>query len=186
MSKVGKVPIRIPEGVNISIEEKQVSLTGPKGSISMAKPKGVAVEVNEQTAVVSASNQEDKKIRALFGMFRANLANAVKGVESGFERKLEMKGVGYRAQVQGVDLVLSVGFAHPVKITPVEGVSLSVADNVISVAGINKVLVGEMAARIRKVRPPEPYKGKGIMYQGEHIRRKAGKAAKAAGAAGAK
>jgi large subunit ribosomal protein L6 len=115
-------------------------------------------------------------------MFRANLSNAVKGVESGFEKKLEMAGVGYRSQMQGADLVLSVGFSHPVKFSPKPGLTLSVADNVISVVGIDKALVGEMAAEIRSIRPPEPYKGKGIKYQGEYVRRKAGKAAKAAGA----
>ena len=182
MSKVGKNPVIMPAGVTIEDSEKSLFVRGPKGSLSMVKHKGIEVKVNDNIAVVTAQNQEDKKIRALFGMFRANLANAVKGVDSGFEKKLEMKGVGYRSQMQGADLVLSVGFAHPVKITPVEGVTIEVKDNVISVTGMDKVLVGEMAARIRKVRKPEPYKGKGIMYQGEHIRRKAGKAAKAAGA----
>lgn len=182
MSKIGKAPITIPNGVNLSVQDGEIGLSGPKGSLSIAKPREVSLEIKDGTAVVAAKNQEDKKVRALFGMFRANLANAVRGVESGFEKKLDMKGVGYRAQMQGSDLVLSVGFAHAVKIAPVAGVILSVADNVISVAGTDKILVGEMAARIRKVRKPEPYKGKGIMYQGEYIRRKAGKAAKAAGA----
>jgi large subunit ribosomal protein L6 len=182
MSKIGKNPIKIPENIKLEISEKSVSVNGPKGVSSVATHNGIKVELVENTAVITAKNQEDKKIRALFGMFRANLANAVKGVDVGFEKKLEMKGVGYRAQMQGSDLVLSVGYAHPVKIAPVEGVALAVADNVISVTGVDKVLVGEMAARIRKVRKPEPYKGKGIMYKGERIRRKAGKAAKAAGA----
>lgn len=182
MSKIGKTPIAIPNGVNINIEGDTVSVTGTKGQAGLQKPSGLGLEVNEGFAVVTAKNQDDKKIRALFGMFRANLANVVKGVDTGFEKKLEMKGVGYRAQMQGMDLILSVGFAHPVKIVPVEGVTITVADNVITVAGSNKVHVGETAARIRKVKPPEPYKGKGIMYQGEHVRRKAGKAAKAAGA----
>ena len=110
------------------------------------------------------------------------MANAVKGVDTGFEKKLEMAGVGYRAQMQGEDLVLSVGFSHPVKFSPKGGIKLSVADNVISVSGMDKAMVGEMAAEIRQVRPPEPYKGKGIKYKGEYVRRKAGKAAKAAGA----
>lgn len=186
MSKVGKAPIAIGSSITLTDNGKTVQVTGPKGAATVNKPEGITLAVSEGSAVVAAKNKEDKKIRSLFGMFRANLANAVKGVDSGFEKKLEMKGVGYRAQMQGSDLVLSVGFSHPVKFTPQEGVNLSVADNVITVAGIDKVLIGEMAARIRKVRKPEPYKGKGIMYQGEHIRRKAGKAAKAAGAAGAK
>ena len=186
MSKVGKAPIALGSSITLTDSGKIVRVTGPKGEATVSKPDGITLVISEGSAQVSAENKIDKKIRSLFGMFRANLANAVKGVDSGFEKKLEMKGVGYRAQMQGPELVLSVGFSHPVKFTPPQGVSLSVTDNVISVAGIDKVLIGEMAARIRKVRKPEPYKGKGIMYQGEHVRRKAGKAAKAAGAAGAK
>lgn len=182
MSKVGKVPITISNGVNVSIEPGKTEVTGPKGNATVIIPEGIAVEVIDGKAVVTAKNQEDRRIRALFGMFRANLANAVKGVDSGFEKKLEMVGVGYRAQMQGADLVLSVGFSHPVKFTPKDGIKMSVADNVISISGIDKAQVGEIAAEIRAVRPPEPYKGKGIKYQGEYIRRKAGKAAKAAGA----
>lgn len=182
MSKVGKLPITIAQGVSLVDSDKSVQVTGPKGSATVNKPEGLVLSVNEGVAVVSAKDPNDKKIRAMFGMFRANLANAAKGVESGFEKKLEMTGVGYRAQIQGVDLVLSVGYSHPVKFSPKDGITLSVKDNVISVAGIDKAIVGEMAAEIRSVRPPEPYKGKGIRYQGEYVRRKAGKAAKAAGA----
>jgi len=182
MSKVGKVPISIASGISLSIEEKLVKVTGPKGEAVVNMPLGIAVTVSDGQAVVTAENKEDKRIRALFGMFRANLANAIKGVDSGFEKKLEMTGVGYRAQMQGSDVVLSVGFSHPVKFSPKDGIKLMVADNVISVSGIDKAAVGEMAAEIRSVRPPEPYKGKGIRYQGEYVRRKAGKAAKAAGA----
>lgn len=186
MSKVGKVPIPIPNGVNVVVHDGVVKVSGPKGEASVVMPWGIDVNVDEKEAIVTAKNQADKKIRAMFGMLRANLANAIKGVDSGFEKKLEMTGVGYRAQVQGADLTLSVGYSHPVKFSPKEGIKLSVSDNVISISGIDKALVGEMAAEIRAVRPPEPYKGKGIRYQGEYIRRKAGKAAKATGAAGAK
>ena len=186
MSKVGKVPVVFAQGTNIVIEKHVAQVTGPKGSLTVAIPTGIKVEVNENQAVVTAKKLTDKKIRSLFGMVRANLNNAVKGVESEFEKKLEMTGVGYRAQMQGSDLVLSLGFSHPVKFSPKTGVKLAVADNAITVTGIDKQVVGEMAAEIRAVRPPEPYKGKGIRYQGEYIRRKAGKAAKAAGAAGAK
>lgn len=182
MSKIGKLPITISQGVSLSVEANSVKVTGPKGEAIVNKPEGIEVKVSEGVATVSAKEQNDKKIRSLFGMFRANLANAVKGVDTGFEKKLEMTGVGYRAQMQGADLVLSLGFSHPVKFTPKSGIKLNVADNVMSVMGIDKALVGEMAAEIRSVRPPEPYKGKGIRYQGEYIRRKAGKAAKAAGA----
>lgn len=182
MSKVGKVPITIANGVSLVIEDRNVQVTGPKGVANINKPEGIDVEISEGLAQVTAKNKDDKKIRSLFGMTRANLANAMKGVDTGFEKKLEMAGVGYRAQMQGADLVLSVGFSHPVKFNPKNGITLAVADNVISVTGIDKAMVGEMAAEIRSVRPPEPYKGKGIKYQGEYIRRKAGKAAKAAGA----
>ncbi len=182
MSKVGKTPIAIGSGVNISVQGDKAQVSGPKGSANVNVPEGILVEVNETQAVVTVKDQTDRKIRSLFGMFRANLANAVKGVDTGFEKKLEMTGVGYRALIQGTDLVLSVGYSHPVKFSPKDGLKLSVADNVITVTGIDKALVGEMAAEIRAVRPPEPYKGKGIRYQGEYVRRKAGKAAKAAGA----
>ncbi len=182
MSKIGKLPITIVQGVSLTVEDKAVQVTGPKGMATVNKPEGIAVNINETTVIVSAKEQNDKKIRSLFGMFRANLANAMKGVDSGFEKKLEMAGVGYRSQMQGEDLVLSVGFSHPVKFSPKDGIKLGVADNVISVSGMDKAMVGEMAAEIRAVRPPEPYKGKGIKYQGEYVRRKAGKAAKAAGA----
>ncbi|HSW47896.1 MAG TPA: 50S ribosomal protein L6 [Candidatus Saccharimonadales bacterium] len=182
MSKIGKLPIAIAQGVSLAVEGQNVLVKGPKGNTSVNKPEGIDLEIADGVATVSAKEQNDKRVRSLFGMFRANLANAVKGVESGFEKKLEMAGVGYRSQMQGADLVLSVGFSHPVKFSPKTGITLSVADNVISVAGIDKALVGEMAAEIRSVRPPEPYKGKGIKYQGEYVRRKAGKAAKAAGA----
>lgn len=182
MSKVGKVPIVIKDGIKISVQDRIAQVNGPKGTASVNVPVGIDVEISQTQAVVSAKNQNDKKIRSLFGMFRANLANAVTGVDAGFEKKLEMTGVGYRAAMNGAELVLSVGYSHPVKFTAKTGLTLSVKDNVISVSGIDKALVGEMAAEIRSVRPPEPYKGKGIRYQGEYIRRKAGKAAKAAGA----
>ncbi len=183
MSKIGKMPIVIPEGVNVSVQGKDVSITGAKGNTIYIVNNGVDVVVEEGKIVVSAKKQDvDKKIRALFGLTRANLANIVKGVSIGFEKKLEMVGVGYRAQVQGADLVLSLGFAHPVKFSQVQGITFSVDENKITISGTDKVLVGEMAARIRATKPPEPYKGKGIKYVGERIRRKAGKAAKAAGA----
>lgn len=182
MSKVGKVPIALKDGVNVSVQGSVAEVSGPKGNASVNVPNGINVEIKEGQVVVTAADPNDKKIRAFFGMFRANLANAVTGVDQGFEKKLEMTGVGYRAVMQGAELVLSVGYSHPVKFTAKDGIKLSVADNVISVAGIDKALVGELAAEIRAVRPPEPYKGKGIRYQGEYVRRKAGKAAKAAGA----
>jgi large subunit ribosomal protein L6 len=179
MSKIGKLPISIPSGVTVVIEGKTVTVTGTKGTLSQSIPSGVSVVSEAETVTVSIQDQLDRKIRALHGLTRANIANMVHGVLEGFTKQLELVGVGYRAQMQGTDLVLSLGFAHPVKMQPLAGVSITVAGNTITLSGIDKVSVGEMAAKIRAVRPPEPYKGKGIKYKGEHIRRKAGKAAKA-------
>ena len=182
MSKIGKLPITIGNGVNVTVTGDKVAVTGPKGNAALTLPTGIHVAVAEGKAVVTAENKEDRKVKALYGLTRANLANLIKGVDTGFEKKLELQGVGYRAQMQGADLVLSLGFAHPVKFQPRDGIKLSVADNVITVSGSDKIIVGEIAAEIRSVKPPEPYKGKGIRYRGEFVRRKAGKAAKAAGA----
>lgn len=181
MSKIGKLPIPVGNGVTVTVTGQEVAVAGPKGNASLTLPEGIGLQQEEGKIVVTASNKEDRKIRSMFGLTRANLANLIKGVDTGFEKKLEIVGVGYRANMQGADLVLSLGFAHPVKFPPVQGLTVSVQDNVITVAGSDKTQVGELAAKIRGVKPPEPYKGKGIKYQGERIRRKAGKAAKAAG-----
>jgi large subunit ribosomal protein L6 len=182
MSKIGKMPIILNSGVTVTVEGSQVQISGTKGNASYTIPSGMSVEVAEGKVQVTTKDISDKKVRAMYGLTRANLANAIKGVDTGFEKKLELVGVGYRAQMQGNDLVLSLGFSHPVKFTPLDGVKIAVVDNGISISGADKTMVGELAARIRAVRPPEPYKGKGIKYKGEKIRRKAGKAAKAAGA----
>lgn len=182
MSKIGKLPIILSSGVTATVSGNAVSISGPKGNASYTLPEGMSVEIAEGRVSVSAQNKNDRKQRAMYGLTRANLANVIKGVDKGFEKKLELIGVGYRSQMQGTDLVLSLGFSHPVKFTPLAGVTIAVVDNVIVISGADKTLVGEMAANIRAVKPPEPYKGKGIKYQGERIRRKAGKAAKAAGA----
>lgn len=182
MSKIGKSPIIIGNGVTVTVADKNVSVSGPKGNGVLPLPAEIDVEVQEGKALVIAKNLEDRKIKALYGLTRANLANLIKGMDTGFEKQLEITGVGYRAQMQGTDLVLSLGFAHPVKFHPRNGVTISVSDNVITVSGNDRQLVGEAAANIRKIKQPEPYKGKGIRYKGERIRRKAGKAAKAAGA----
>ena len=181
MSKIGKLPIVLAQGVTATVQGHEVQLTGPKGNVSYTVPQGLSVVVEDGRMVVAAKDKQDKTIRAMFGLTRANLANIAKGLDAGFEKKLELSGVGYRAQVQGVDLVLSLGYSHPVKFKPLQGVAFAVTDNVISITGTDKVQVGQMAAIVRSVRPPEPYKGKGIKYQGERVRRKAGKAAKAAG-----
>jgi len=181
MSKIGKLPIKVTEGVTVSVNGETVNIAGTSGSTTFTIPSGINVAVEDGTIVVSQQKKGDMNTRAMFGLARATLANLVKGASTGFEKKLELSGVGYRAQVQGVDLVLSLGFSHPVKIKPLQGVTFKVAENVITVSGSDKGQVGDLAAKIRAVRPPEPYKGKGIKYQGEYIRRKAGKAAKAVG-----
>jgi large subunit ribosomal protein L6 len=182
MSKIGKLPINLATNVTATVSGNSVAIAGPKGNATYTVPSGMTVTVADGKIVVEAQNKSDRKIRALYGLTRANLANVVKGVDSGFEKKLELAGVGYRAQMQGTDLVLSLGFSHPVKFTPKTGVTITVADNVITLTGTNKTDVGGDAAKIRAIKAPEPYKGKGIKYVGEKIRRKAGKAAKAAGA----
>ncbi|MBU2632392.1 50S ribosomal protein L6 [Patescibacteria group bacterium] len=182
MSKIGKQPIDIKEGVNISIENGQITASGVKGSLSFEIPKGIGVKIEEGKILVLPKDKNDKEIRAMFGLTRARIANIVKGASEGFEKKLELSGVGYRAQASGNQLTLSLGFSHPVVIKAPEGVLFAVAENTITVSGIDKVLVGNTAAQVRAAKPPEPYKGKGIKYKNEKIRRKAGKAAKAVGA----
>lgn len=182
MSKIGRMPIVLGTGVTVTVAGDQVQINGTKGNASYTVPEGMTVEVVDGKVVVGAKDISDRKVRALYGLTRANLNNLIKGVDTGFEKKLELVGVGYRAQMQGADLVLSLGFSHPVKIKPKDGIKLNVVDNAIIISGTDKTLVGEIAAEIRAIRPPEPYKGKGIKYLGERIRRKAGKAAKATGA----
>ncbi|PIR80030.1 MAG: 50S ribosomal protein L6 [Candidatus Levybacteria bacterium CG10_big_fil_rev_8_21_14_0_10_35_13] len=184
MSKIAKKPIEIKTGVNIAIDNNHVSVSGPKGNLNFDIPSGIKAEVKEGNIIISQSKENDEKTKALFGLTRAILANLVKGVTDGFEKKLELSGVGYRAQSSGDSLTLSLGFSHPVIVKGEQGITFNVEENIITVLGTDKVLVGNTAAKIRQQRPPEPYKGKGIKYVGERIRRKAGKAAKAV--AGAK
>lgn len=183
MSKIGGKPVTIKEGVKVAVSNGVVSVEGPKGSLSFAAPKDIDVKVIEDRIEVSQKGKiEDRKVRALFGLTRSVIANMIIGVSQGFEKRLELSGVGYRAQVAGNDLVISVGFSHPVKIVPKSGIKFEVVENNIIVSGMDKALVGNTAAVIRAVKPPEPYKGKGIKYKDERIRRKVGKAAKAIGA----
>ena len=181
MSKIGKQQIEIKEGISVAYEGREVKVTGPKGNMSFKVPVGINVKIEDGKIQVSQKKDQDPETRALFGLTRAIIANMVKGVSVGFEKKLELSGVGYRAQSSGDSLTLSLGFSHPVIVKAPQGISFSVAEGVITVSGINKDTVGNTAAEIRKLRPPEPYKGKGIKYVGEKIRRKAGKAAKAIG-----
>ena len=182
MSKIAKIPVLIKEGVSVSINNGLVTINGPKGSLSFSLPKGVEVKEEDKKLIVSQNKKNDEKNSALFGLARSIIFNMVEGVSDGFEKKLELSGVGYRAQAAGDTLTLSLGFSHPVVIKGAGGILFTVSENVITVSGIDKALVGDTAAKIRAIRPPEPYKGKGIKYQGERIRRKVGKAAKAVGA----
>ncbi|MBI5044938.1 MAG: 50S ribosomal protein L6 [Candidatus Levybacteria bacterium] len=181
MSKIGKMPIEITDGITVTIDGDSVKVVGLKGESSYMLPEGVMAKQSDGFVSIEPKNSNDPSF-ALWGLARAQVANLIEGVSKGFEKKLELQGVGYRAQMQGNDLVLSLGFSHPVKFTPKDGIKIAVAENVISISGSDKMLVGETAAKIRSVKEPEPYKGKGIRYVGEQVRRKAGKAAKAVGA----
>ncbi len=178
MSRIGKRPITIPNKVTVTIEGQQVIVKGPKGELQRVLPKQVTIEQEGETIQVRRRD-ESKLARQRHGLSRTLVANMVEGVSKGFERRLAIQGVGYRAQVQGRNLILNVGYSQPVEIVPPEDVQLAVEGNTnVIVSGINKEIVGNTAAKIRAVRPPEVYKGKGIRYAGEMIRRKAGKAGK--------
>jgi len=178
MSKIGKQPVEFPETVQVDLDRGGVNVKGPKGELWQKLPMKVKVKLEDKKIVVSVTDEE-RQTRALHGLIRSLLANMVKGVTEGYQKTLELSGVGFRASLSGENLVLSVGFSHQVEVKPPPGIKFSVIENKITVAGIDKALVGEMAAKIRAVRPAEPYKGKGIKYEGEIIRRKAGKAGKA-------
>lgn len=181
MSKIGKIPVTIKEGVTVSIANQDVTVSGPKGTLVYKIPSTIEVRVDDGKIVVSPQKDLQDTAKAMHGLARSLLSNMVKGVSEGFQKKLELSGVGYRAQVMGKDLSISVGFSHPVKIAAPEGIQFAIVENLIVITGTDKVLVGNTAASIRAIRKPEPYKGKGIKYVGEKIRRKAGKAAKAVG-----
>lgn len=180
MSRIGRKPIQIPQGVDVTIGETSVTVKGPKGTLSVAlHPHVKAVLSPERVLTVEVKNAEDISDSALWGLFRKLLSNAVDGVQKPFEVKLEFIGVGYRVSVAGSKVQMEVGYSHPIEYQLPEGVTASVEKNSLTITGIDKQAVGETAARIRRIRPPEPYKGKGIKYSDEVIRRKAGKAAKA-------
>jgi large subunit ribosomal protein L6 len=176
MSRVGKQPIIVPEGVTVSVDGSQVHVKGPKGELSGRFDADMRIAVEDGAVTVSRPTNQPRH-RALHGLTRSLVANMVDGVHQGFERTLEIHGVGYRAQQKGKAVEFSVGFSNPVVFEAPEGVDLVVeTPTLVHVRGIDKQAVGEVAARIRRIRPPEPYKGKGIRYRGEHVRRKAGKA----------
>lgn len=177
MSRIGKQPIKLPEGTQAKLEAGFVVVKGPKGELKEKLNKLVKVDITPAEIIVSVANPDIKKEGALWGMFRTLVQNMVLGVNQPFEKKLEINGVGYRAAASGSKLTLNVGYSHPVDFPLPQGISASVINNIITLTGISKYLVGETAAQIRKIRKPEPYKGKGIKYVDEVIRRKAGKSA---------
>ena len=178
MSRIGKAPIPLPDKVSVSLNGMAVTVKGPKGELSRTLPEGVQISQDGNTLVVSPSS-ENRRSRERHGLCRTLVANMVEGVSQGYTRKLEIIGVGYRAAVQGTKLVVSAGYSHQVEMVPPEGVTFAVEGNTtVFVSGANKELVGNEAAKVRAIRPPEPYKGKGIKYEGERILRKAGKTGK--------
>ncbi|MCR6497208.1 50S ribosomal protein L6 [Thermomonas sp. S9] len=175
MSRVAKKPVALAKGVEVNVQPESISVKGPKGTLSVAKPAGIEVKVEDGHALLSAN---DASLVPLTGTLRAIVANMVRGVSAGFERKLELVGVGYRAAMQGKDLNLSLGYSHPILFTPPAGITITTPTQTeILVAGADKQLVGEVAAKIRGYRPPEPYKGKGVKYSDETIIRKEAKKA---------
>lgn len=180
MSRIGKQPIAIPKGVEVSVDGARVAVKGPRGSLEQSFHPDMRIERGDGTLRVERPTDE-REHRSLHGLTRTLLANMVEGVTNGYEKRLEIVGVGYRAALKGKDLELALGFSHPVPFPAPPGIEFEVpAANRIVVRGIDKQLVGEVAAEIRKIRKPEPYKGKGVRYEGEYVRKKAGKAAKAA------
>ncbi|HSF60487.1 MAG TPA: 50S ribosomal protein L6 [Gaiellaceae bacterium] len=177
MSRIGRKPIELPAGVMVAISPGRVQVNGPLGELSQAVPARMQIEKTESEVVVTRPTERGGD-RALHGLTRTLIANMVEGVTNGFEKHLEIQGVGYRAQLKGTDLELAVGYSHPVLVKPRKGISFEVpSPTQIVVKGIDKQIVGQTAAEVRKVRPPEPYKGKGIRYRDEQVRRKVGKRA---------
>lgn len=181
MSRIGKMPVVLPKGVTVSIDGTTVKVKGPKGELAQTFHEDMTIRQEDGKLVVSIP--DDPAYEAMHGLTRALINNMVKGVTDGFRKTLEIEGVGYRGELQGKNLVLALGFSHPVPVTPPPGIQFVIdkSQRVITIEGTDKQTVGQVAANIRSLRPPEPYKGKGIHYQGEKIRRKAGKAGKAGG-----
>ena len=179
MSRIGRLPITVPSGVEVSIEGRDVQVKGPKGTLSRTIAAPITIERNDEGQLVVARPDDERESRSLHGLTRTLVNNMVVGVTDGYAKTLEIVGVGYRAALKGDELELALGFSHPVVIKPEPGITFEVpAPTKITVSGIDKQRVGQVAADIRKWRKPEPYKGKGVRYKGEHVRRKAGKAGK--------
>jgi len=176
MSKIGKQPVTVPSDVEVKIDDSFVVVKGPKGQLERRFPREIKIEKNDSQLITSIA-KKTKKSAALWGLSRVLLVNMVEGVKNGFEKKLELEGVGYKVAMQGKDLILNLGYSHQIEFKAIEGISFKVEKNMITVSGIDKEAVGQIAANIRKLRKPEPYKGKGIHYLGEVIKRKAGKKA---------
>ena len=181
MSKIGKKPITIPPGVEVTLNDGSISVKGPKGTLTKELPQNVTITIAGQTLKVKPTDAGVRDRGVFWGLARALIQNMVKGVSEGFETVLEFQGVGYKATVKGNDLELGLGFSHPVNVSGAEGVTFKADKSSIRIQGIDKELIGKIAANIRSYRPPEPYKGSGIRYAGEIIKRKAGKKAVAAG-----
>ncbi len=178
MSRIGKYPVPVPDGVTVTIDGQTITVAGPKGELTREMPDLVTLSQNEDGDVVVDRANDERDARSRHGLVRSLIANMMTGVTEGYSKALELVGVGYRAQARGRDLELQVGFSHPVTVEAPEGIDFEVPQpNRIVISGVDKVLVGQVAANIRKVREPEPYKGKGIRYEDERVRRKAGKAA---------
>jgi len=175
MSRIGKKPIEIPQGVTVEINEKEINVSGPKGKLTQFIHPEIKVESKDGKILVTPKGVLSKKGRGLWGLYGALISNMVEGVSKGFAKKLEIEGVGFKANVEGGNLILNLGFTNPIKIEKIEGVDFLVEKNVVTVSGASKERVGHIAALIRKQKKAEPYKGKGIKYQGEVIRRKEGK-----------
>ncbi len=180
MSKVGKKPIAIKEGVTVSQEDGRILIRGPLGENRLTLPPGLETEIKDSLIYLKRLS-ESKKVKSVHGTMARLLANAIEGVKNGFSKTLEIVGMGYRAQMEGETLTLYLGFSHPVKFTPPEGIKIEVQENKVKVSGIDKEMVGRIADRIRKIKKPDVYKGKGIIYQGEKLKLKPGKAAAKAG-----
>jgi large subunit ribosomal protein L6 len=179
MSRIGKLPITVPSGVEVSISGRDVTVKGPKGSLDQTLPAPISAAKSQDGTIVVSRPDDEQENRALHGLSRALLANMVKGVSQGFEKKLEIIGVGYRVQAKGSNLEFSLGYSHSIVVEAPDGINFNVESPTrLTVTGIDKQRVGEVAANIRKLRKPEPYKGKGIRYEGERVRRKVGKAGK--------
>lgn len=179
MSRIGKVPVPVPTGVDVTIDGAEVTVTGPKGTLQHTIPSPIQVDRGDDGALVVTRPDDERASRSLHGLTRTLLANLVTGVTEGYTKRLEIVGTGYRVTAKGADLEFALGFSHPVVVAPPDGITFEVTSPTrFAVSGINKQQVGEVAANIRKIRKPEPYKGKGVRYAGEVVRRKAGKAGK--------